>query len=201
MQKISLVLFDMHDVLCRYDKARRLRDLAVLSGKPAAAIDAAIWGSGFENAADSGQLDAAAYLSGFGDRLGYSITLEEWLVNRKAAMTPMPEVIALLAAVKVQTAVLTNNHGLVRAHLGFLFPEIFALCGAHSYVSAQFGAAKPEPAVYLACAKAENVAAGDVLFIDDSTKNVDGALAAGMAGHVFTGAEKLAEVLRFYGVL
>ncbi len=45
MQKISLVLFDMHDVLCRYDRKQRLDDLARLSGKPADDIYAAIWGS------------------------------------------------------------------------------------------------------------------------------------------------------------
>jgi putative hydrolase of the HAD superfamily len=201
MQKISLVLFDMHDVLCRYDRTRRLLDLEALSGKPAAEIDAAIWGSGFETQADSGQLDTDAYLSGFGARLEYPITLEEWLVNRKASITPMPEVLALLEQVTVKTAVLTNNHFLVRENLEFLFPELFALCGEDSYVSAQFGAAKPDPAVYLACAAAMGVSTGNTLFIDDSVKNVGGAVQAGMAGHVFTGFENLAAALRQYGVL
>jgi putative hydrolase of the HAD superfamily len=201
MQKISLVLFDMHDVLCRYDRTRRLLDLQALSGKPAAEIDAAIWGSGFETQADSGQLDTDAYLSGFGARLGYAITLDEWLANRKASITPMPEVLALLDQVTVKTAVLTNNHFLVREHLEFLFPELYALCGENSFVSAQFGAAKPDPAAYLACAAAMGVAPADTLFIDDSAKNVDGAVQAGMAGHVFTGADNLAAALRQYGVL
>jgi putative hydrolase of the HAD superfamily len=201
MQKISLVLFDMHDVLCRYDRDRRLLDLEALSGKPAAEIDAAIWGSGFETQADSGQLDTDAYLSGFGARLGYPITLGEWLANRKASITPMPEVLALLDQVTVKTAVLTNNHFLVREHLEFLFPELYALCGENSYVSAQFGAAKPDPAVYLACAAAMGVAPANTLFIDDSVKNVDGAVRAGMAGQVFTGADNLAAALRQYGVL
>jgi putative hydrolase of the HAD superfamily len=203
MQNISLVLFDMHDVLCRYDRAKRLDDLARLSGKPADAIYADIWGSGFEGEADAGKLNAKNYLAGFGQRLGYPITLDEWLENRKLATVPMPEVLAIMAAVKakVKVAVLTNNHTLVREHLDFLFPELFALCGDQSYVSAQFGAAKPDPAAYLACAAAMGVAPADTLFIDDSAKNVDGAVQAGMAGHVFTGADNLAAALRQYGVL
>ncbi len=203
MQKISLVLFDMHDVLCRYDRARRLDDLARLSGKPADAIYADIWGSGFEGEADAGKLDAAAYLSGFGQRLGYPITLGEWLENRKLATVPMPDVLRIVAAVKakVKVAVLTNNHTLVREHLDVLFPELFALCGDQSYVSAQFGAAKPDPLVYLRCVAAAGGIPGETLFVDDANANVDGAKAAGLLGHLFTDAVSLENTLRGFGLL
>jgi putative hydrolase of the HAD superfamily len=202
MQKISLVLFDMHDVLCRYDRKKRLDDLARLSGKPADDIYAAIWDSGFEGEADAGKLDAEAYLAGFGRRLGYPITLREWLDNRKLATVPMPEILAIMAAVKqpAKVAVLTNNHTLVREHLDFLFPELFALCGDDSYVSAQFGAAKPDPQVYLRCVAAAGGAPGETLFIDDSKANVDGALAAGLQGHLFTGAAALRIALQGFGL-
>jgi len=203
MQKISLVLFDMHDVLCRYDRAARLADLARLSGRPGDEIYTAIWTSGFEDAADAGQLDEAAYLQGFGDRLGYPISREEWLENRRIATIPMPDVLDLLAQVKRTTpvAVLTNNHLLVREHLDQLFPELFALCGAESYVSAQFGAKKPDPEVYLRCVAAAGAAPAETLFIDDSQTNVGGARRAGLAAELFTGAGALAATLRQYGVL
>jgi HAD superfamily hydrolase (TIGR01509 family) len=201
MPQIVLVLFDMHDVLCRYDKPKRLAGLSQLSGKAAAAIDAAIWQSGFETQADCGKLDDEAYLAGFGARLGYPITLREWLDNRRACMTPMPDILALLPRIKAKIAVLTNNHTLVRDHLDFLFPEIFSFCGADAYVSAQFGAAKPDPRVYLACAAAAGAAPAETLFIDDSAGNVAGAISAGMAGHVFTGAAALIAVLKTYGLL
>jgi glucose-1-phosphatase len=203
MQKISLVLFDMHDVLCRYDRKKRLDDLARLSGKLADEIYAAIWGSGFEGEADAGKLNADAYLSGFGKRLGYPITLDEWLENRKLATVPMPEVLSIMAAVKQRTkvAVLTNNHTLVREHLDMLFPELFVLCGAESYVSAQFGAAKPDPLVYLRCVAAAGSSPQETLFIDDSKTNVDGALAAGLQAHIFTDAACLETALKGDGLL
>jgi len=203
MQKISLVLFDMHDVLCRYDRKKRLEDLSRLSGKPAEEIYAAIWESGFEGQGDAGRLDDAAYLAGFGARLGYPITLEEWLENRKLATIPMPEVLAIMAEVKVRTkvAVLTNNHTLVRDHLDALFPELFALCGAQSYVSAQFGAAKPEVEAYLRCVAAAGGVPAGTLFIDDSTKNVEGALTAGLQGYVFTDVPKLRAALQDHGLI
>ena len=203
MQKISLVLFDMHDVLCRYDRKKRLDDLARLSGKAADEIFAAIWDSGFEGEADAGKLDAEAYLAGFGERLGYPITLDEWLDNRKLATVPMPEILEIMAAVKQRTkvAVLTNNHTLVRKHLDYLFPELFALCREDSYVSAQFGAAKPDPQVYLRCVAAAGGTPPETLFIDDSKTNVDGALAAGLQGRVFTDAVSLQAVLKGFGTL
>jgi putative hydrolase of the HAD superfamily len=201
--KISLALFDMHDVLCRYDRKQRLADLSRLSGKPAQDIYAAIWDSGFEAEADAGKLDAASYLAGFGERLGYPITLDEWLANRAQATIPMPDVLAIVEAVKARAkvAVLTNNHTLVRDHLPLLFPELFALCGDQSYVSAQFGAAKPDPKVYLRCVAAAGATPRETLFIDDSKANVEGALAAGLAGHLFTGAAALRHALQDYGLL
>jgi putative hydrolase of the HAD superfamily len=203
MQKISLVLFDMHDVLCRFDQAKRLEDLARISGKPADEIFAAIWGAGFEAEADAGKLDRVAYLKGFGERLGYPITLDEWVANRKLAMVPMPEVLAIMAALKsrVKVAVLTNNHTLVREHLNVLFPELFALCGDHAYVSAQFGVAKPNPEVYLRCVAAAGGRPEETLFIDDSKANVDGAVAAGLAGYLFTDAAALRVALRDFGLI
>jgi putative hydrolase of the HAD superfamily len=202
MRKISLVLFDMHDVLCRYDRARRLEDLARFSGKSAEAVYAAIWGSGFESEADAGKMDDAAYLTGFGERLGVPITLDEWLENRKLATVPMPDVLSIVAAVKARAkvAVLTNNHTLVREHLDVLFPELFELCGEDCYVSAQFGAAKPDPEVYLRCVAAVGARPEETLFVDDSKANVDGAVAAGLAGHLFTGVPSLEMVLKGLGV-
>jgi len=201
MQKISLVLFDMHDVLCRYDRAKRIDDLARLSGKPPEAIYRDIWQSGFEDDADAGKFDDAAYLQGFAQRLGYKITLEQWLANRLISTTPIPEVLDILAAVQVKVAVLTNNHRLVRAHIDVLWPELHALCGDQFYVSAQFGAAKPDPAAYLKCVAMAGAAPEETLFIDDSKANVDGALKAGLAGYVFTGAAALRTVLEGYNVI
>lgn len=202
MQKISLVLFDMHDVLCRFDQAKRLEDLARISGKSTDEIFAAIWGAGFEAEADAGKLDSVAYLKGFGERLGYPITLDEWVANRKLTMVPMPEVLAIMAELKsrVKVAVLTNNHTLVREHLNVLFPELFALCGDDAYVSAQFGVAKPNPEVYLRCVAAAGGRPEEALFIDDSKANVDGAIAAGLAGYLFTDAAALRVALRDFGL-
>lgn len=78
MHAPDLVLFDMNDVLCRYDKAGRIHALAALTRHSAAEVEAAIWGSGFEDTADTGAISATAYLAGFGARLAFPLTLEQW---------------------------------------------------------------------------------------------------------------------------
>ena len=68
---IAAVLFDMNDVLYRYDRGRRVARLAMFSGLTEAEVEAAIWGSGYEDSGDGGAMDADAYLAGFGARLGF----------------------------------------------------------------------------------------------------------------------------------
>ena len=66
----DLVLFDMDDVLARYDPERRIAALARATGRPAAAIRAAIWESDYFALADSGAWDAAGCLAEFSARIG-----------------------------------------------------------------------------------------------------------------------------------
>ncbi len=91
-----LVIFDMDDVLCRYDLGSRLRALSRISGKTPRDIRAAIWDSGFEDDSDAGSYpDPDIYLTEFGRRLGHPITATEWIAARRVAMSPYPEVLDL----------------------------------------------------------------------------------------------------------
>lgn len=74
--QIKLVLFDMDNVLCDYDTAKRVAWLAKVAGTTSESVHKAIWDSGFELLGDSCTLDAADYLRGFGDRIGYPLSLE-----------------------------------------------------------------------------------------------------------------------------
>ena len=114
-----LVLFDLDDVLCHYDRPARVAELAALAARPVAEIEAAIWNSGFEDQADRGAFTAENYLWEFGKRLGFWITREAWVENRRAAMTPWPEMLALVERVKARARVglFTANGPLMKAEL------------------------------------------------------------------------------------
>ena len=190
---LRLVLFDMDDVLCRYDWHGRVAELSRLSSRSFAELEASIWNSGFEDTSDTGQIDAETYLAGFSARLGMPFTRAEWIENRRAAMTPWPDMLALAGAISEHAAiaVLTNNGHLTGEHIDALFPELRPVFGARICVSAQFNTQKPDPDVYRRALVHLGFAPHETLFTDDKPENVEGAIAAGLHGHVHAGSDAL----------
>jgi putative hydrolase of the HAD superfamily len=199
---IEAVLFDVNDVLYRYDRARRVARLAVLSGLSEAEVETAIWGSGYEDSGDGGAMGADAYLAGFGERLGFALSEDAWAEALRLAVTPMPETLKLAtaAAARVRVGVLTNNNLLVKRAVDSVFPALRPIFGPNVFVSAEFGARKPEKAAYLGSLARLAAAAARTLFVDDSARNVEGAERAGLVGHLFRDAATLAEALEDLGL-
>lgn len=200
---IKLVLFDMDNVLCAYDRPTRVAYLAELAGTSSEAVHAAIWGSGFELLGDSGALAAADYLQGFGTRIGYPLSLAEWVEARRRSMRADRAMLEIVARLRqtVDVAVLTNNTTLVADHIDTLLPELRSLFGSRIYTSAQFKTAKPDPDCYRRCLSELQVAPGAVLFIDDLAQNVAGAKEAGLLAHQHTTPEALRQALSKHGLL
>jgi glucose-1-phosphatase len=200
---IRLVVFDMDDVLCRYDRPQRVALLAALAGRRPDDVHAAIWDSGFEDLSDAGALDAPSYLAGFGARIGYPLTLAEWIDARRASMTPDAAMLALAAEVKrkVDVALLTNNGLLTRQTIGEIFPELPPLFAERLFCSAQFGAAKPDARVFGRLCQRVGIPPYAALMIDDQEENVAGAQAAGWDGHWFRGVEGVRRKLGELGVV
>jgi putative hydrolase of the HAD superfamily len=203
MTDIALILFDLNGVLYRYDRDARIAYLSAVSGSAPDAIKAAVWDSGFEDSGDAGALDADAYLRGFGACIGHDLSEADWVAAQQAAVSPIPETMALLSRVKpAETfAVLTNNNMLVERHFADLYPEVAALAGDRALVSAQFGVRKPDPEVYRRCLARLGVTPGAALFVDDSAANVTGARAAGLFGYEYTDPHAFAAELRRLGLL
>jgi HAD superfamily hydrolase (TIGR01509 family) len=200
---IALVLFDLNGVLYQYDRAARIDALAAVSGLGADAIKAAVWDSGFEDSGDAGALDASGYLHGFGAAIGYDLSEADWVAALRNAIAPIPATLALLPQIRpaVACAVLTNNNLLVQKHFSTLYPEVAARVGNRAFVSAEFGARKPDPEVYRACLARLSVKPEAALFIDDSEANVTGAQSAGLSGHLSAGPDDLEAELRTRGIL
>jgi hypothetical protein len=109
-----LVIFDLDDVLCRYDLGRRLRALSRISGKKPRDIRAAVWDSGFEDESDSGRFASGeAYLAEFASRLGYPISRQEWIAARREAMEPStkPRVLFVYYTFTKQALKVTDEMG------------------------------------------------------------------------------------------
>src|SRR5262245_17548494 len=193
-QRRHAVIFDMDGVLCRYELNVRLKALAELAGRSPLEVERLIWGSGFEEDADSGvYATGAAYLLGFGERLGFPISTADWIAARKASMTPIPEVLELVRTLRktVTVALLSNNGPLTEEVFADLFPDAAALFGPASFFSWSFGIKKPDPAIYLETMRRLGVAPADGIFIDDKAHNVAGAEAAGLTAFRFSTPRQL----------
>ncbi|MDH2351509.1 HAD family phosphatase [Bradyrhizobium sp. SSUT112] len=200
---IKLVLFDMDNVLCEYDRGKRVACLAELAGATSDFVHKAIWESGFELLGDSGTLDAADYLRGFGGCIGYPLSLDEWVEARRRSMQVDRAMLEIAGSLRktVDIAVLTNNTTLVADHIDTLLPDLRPLFGSRIYTSAQFKAAKPDPRCYRLCLSELNVRPESVLFVDDLAANVAGAREAGLFAHHHTSVETFRQALSEHGLL
>ena len=195
------VIFDMDDVLCRYDLGKRLRYLSRLTGKTPRDIRAAVWDSGFEDDADTGGFpDPDHYLAEFNQRIGHDLTREEWVAARRHAMQPWPDMLALARRLGEQArlALYTNNGPLAKAELQSLFPDV-AEVFAERYFSCDLATKKPDPASYLKVTAMMNVEPARCWFIDDKRSNVVGARMAGLLGHHFRGRDQLVDEAQALG--
>lgn len=200
---LRCVLFDLDDVLVDYQRGERVRHLAQAIGRTPAAVQAAIYASGIEEAGDSGALDAAAYLEALSTRLGCTVSADAWTNARRAATRLRPEVWAMAQAVgqRLELGLLTNNGVLMAERLPDIVPELFPLFAGRAFASAQFGARKPDSSVYLACLARLGVPAAATLFVDDNADNVEGARQAGLQAHHFQTAAGLQHALTAAGAL
>lgn len=191
---IQIAIFDLDDVLCRYDLGKRLRALSQISGKMARDIRAALWDSGFEDAADAGQYQAADdYLAEFARRLGHPIDRAQWIAARRASITPWPDAVALLREVAAhrRVALFTNNGPLMKDGLPDIFPEAAEIFGPDCYFSYEFKTKKPNPESYRRLMTKLGLDPAQAWFTDDKMSNVEGARIAGLAAHHFVSVTQL----------
>ena len=196
--EIEAVIFDMDGVLCELDDVARLGYLSRLSGRTPQEIHRAIWGSGFEDLSDSGQITADEYLKGFGDRIGYPLTELEWIGYRKAGTRPILQSIGVAESLsaRCQLSLLTNNGLMLKRTMDAVFPHMHQIFGSKIYVSAEFKDTKPNKFIYLKACEAIGCHPAKTLMIDDRLENVIGAQEAGLQGYRYIDWSELIEELR-----
>ncbi|MBW8823269.1 MAG: HAD-IA family hydrolase [Xanthomonadales bacterium] len=199
----SCILFDLDHTLTGYDHERRVQVLAQRIGFSPASVHAELFTSGLERESDLGLHDPEGHARAISKRLGTTVTLEDCIVARAAAMTPYPEMIELVRELsgRATLAILTNNGLLVRDHFAAICPEFAEFFGDRVFCSAQLKLAKPDPAIFLACAERLQIAPERILFTDDKAANADGARAAGLQEHHFRNAAALRAELVASGLL
>lgn len=196
-----LFLFDMDDVLYDYDWRDRMRGLSELTGIGFAELRQRWWHDEGEWAAEAGGFaDGETYRRALSAAIGFEVTAEQWVANRRSAMTPRPDAIAAVgrAAELGRVSLLTNNGPLLDEHLATIAPEIAPLFGDHLRTTSRYGARKPDPRVFERVLEHYEADAADVFFVDDLPENVASAASLGITTYRYGTAEGLlAAIERF----
>jgi glucose-1-phosphatase len=200
---IRLVIFDMDDVLAHLDRKIRLQYLADITRLDPGFLQSAIWDSDFERSAVRGAYPTGAeYLAEFSRRIGFDLARQDWVEARRRAMTLNRPALEIAARLKQTTpiAMLTNNGSLLKESLPELAPEICAVFGDRAHASFEFGARKPEAAVFERILASYSVSPPNALFIDDTAEFVAGARAVGLRPVHYTNIDALKEQLASTGI-
>ena len=100
-----------------------------------------------------------------------------------------------------RNAMVTNNWQAVEEALVAGHPELARISGCHLYFTRRLRGRKPDSVVFERALCSWDKEPGQVLFIDDSEKNIAGAAANGLHTHHFTGPETLERELQSQGLI
>lgn len=144
-----------------------------------------------------GAMDFATYAAHLGGRFGIELGVDEWLAGWNALFVgPFPEVAALLPRVasSYDLCCFSNTNEAHRSAFSAAFPDVL-----HSfrrvYASSSIGRRKPDVSSFHWVTSAMRQAPADVLFVDDSFENIEGAREAGLMAVHARGAHDVVAVL------
>jgi FMN phosphatase YigB (HAD superfamily) len=199
---ISVVLFDLGDVVAAYDPSPRITRYAERSGHASEEVDALLRSSGFSEDCDRGVYTAREMQTEICRRLGCVFSHAELLMLQALAFTVRSSVLALGAEVarRARTGLLTNNSPLLEEAFPERFPEI---CRTFDpiFFSHQFGDTKPSGVLFEKVAESLETPPSEILLIDDQEGHVQGARSAGWEAVRFESEAELRAELTRRGLL
>lgn len=162
----------------------------------------ALWlGSPSVVAHETGRIDAETFAAGVVADLGLPTTPAGFLREFRAWPTGLlPGTLALLDEIprRYPLAVLSNTS---EAHWSVIREMGLEGRFAGTYLSHQIGYLKPDPEAFQTALKGMGLAPAEVLFLDDSSRNVEAARRLGMHAQVVKGPAQARQVLAQYGVV
>ena len=198
---LQLVFFDLGDVVCRFMPERRLAAFVSETQLCADDIQQRLRDSGFSEDCDAGAYSSSDMHAHICQRLGVSWSRQDVQRLWSLAFEPDAEVLAIAAAVRrhLPTGLLTNNSPLLQEAIAEFLPAI-----EQGFVpiifSYQYRSRKPSRAFYEAVRHHLGHAANELLLIDDSLANVQGAKASGWQAMQFENPDGLRKALRDVGI-
>lgn len=199
---IALALFDLGDVVARWDPSPRLAEYARRSGVSVDEVSRRLAQDDFWEDTDRGVYSADEMHEQICKRLGVAFTRDELLGLQALAFRPQPDVLRIAQELspRHRVGILTNNAPLLREAVPRHFPELERIFAPILY-SFEFGHVKPAQALFEAVARALALAPGEILFADDQPGHVAAARRSGWDAVRFESAPQLRGALVERGLL
>ena len=200
--RIQAVIFDVGNVQCRLHQDRMLRNLAAVTGRPADAVQALLYGEGGLLAPyEDGHLDSAGFLAALSAFAGRPLPEEATAAAFTDMFSPIPETLDLLRRLKPGHRLgLLSNTSPWHAERYIRHLPGFPLFDAVTY-SFEVGAPKPDPRIFEDALRKLDLPPGACAYIDDIPAFAQAATACGLQGLTYTTPAALEADLARLGVV
>ena len=178
---MKAVLFDLGGVIIEINPRACFEHWAGRAGVDIKELDARWLLDEAYKAHEVGAITFAEYTQRLSARLAIELTHDDWRDGWNALFVgPFRDVAAALAAAasRIPTYCYTNTNAEHQAAWQSLYGDTLEPF-EKIYVSCEIGRRKPDVDSYLWVADDMGLAPGDIMFLDDSRENIDGAAAAG----------------------
>ena len=202
--RITTIAFDYGGVLAKPIDDHHIRHMAGAMGVSVEQFTPALWK--YRHEFDLGEIDAVAYWRMVGREAGATLP-DDTATRDELAKTLMrldavgwshidPGMLRWVTTLRREGFRLCLVSNMASAVYDILLKNSFLTEYFESVIiSGQVRMGKPDKAIFLAAARRMEVAPAEMLFLDDTRHNVDGAEAAGLNAIHFTGAENLERAL------
>jgi glucose-1-phosphatase len=198
---ITVIAFDLGNVLIRVDHGRFCRRLGDAAGMSAQEVYAAVFDSGLEPAYDTGRLSSREFYQAVCRLFHIHPPFPRfcrWWQDIFDPMEGMDAVVEDLAR-RYPLFLLSNTNALHFPYIYRRFPLVRRL--RRFILSYREGSRKPEPAIYQALLREMARPPEECLFIDDKAPFVEAARACGLAAWQFSTPADFTARLREQGIL
>jgi len=194
---IKTLIFDLGNVIVRFDHGRIVRRVEQFCDLSGSEIFERMFGSDIVHDYDHGKTSSVEFFDRVRKYLNLRMTFDEFSEawNSTFDLNPiLPEEMFESLSQKYRLLILSDTNEL---HFEFIKQNFSLLSYFDDFVvSYRVGAIKPAPEIFLAAVEKANCLPAECFFIDDREPNVEGARKIGIRAELFISAEQFAKDLR-----
>ncbi len=195
--------FDLGNVLLNFDHDKACRQLGQLTGLDPQRVRQLVFESGLELEYEAGKYTSSEFYERFCADTDTRPDYEQFVLASSEIFSvnlPMKVLLGQLASARLPLGLLSNTNV---DHWNYVSQDRFGLIPSafeQVVLSFQFGAVKPDPAIFEHAAERVNLPPSEIFYVDDTPGHVESARRVGLDAVQFTNAPALRQMLHERGL-